>query len=52
MTLRKDANDIASKSYSKEEDKVKEKRKEAINRWRERNPDLMLVDDPPFIYKA
>jgi hypothetical protein len=52
MALREDSDDTASKSYGEEEDRAKEKREEAINGWRESNPDSMLADDPLSMYRT
>ena len=52
MALREHANDQGIKSYSEEYNSAKESREDAINRWRERNPDSILQDDPISIYRA
>ena len=52
MALREDANNRGDKAYREEYNRAKEKREEAINRWRERNPDSILIDDPLSIYKS
>ena len=52
MTLRNHANDEGNKLYDEEYDSATVKREEAINRWKERNPDSMLADDPLSIYRT
>lgn len=52
MTLRDHANDQGNKLYDEEYDSAVVKREEAINRWKERNPDSMLADDPLSIYRT
>lgn len=52
MTLRNHANDEGNKLYDEEYDSAAIKREEAINRWKERNPDSMLADDPLSIYRT
>ena len=52
MTLRNDANDRGNKIYVEEYDNAMVKREEAINRWKEGNPDSMLTDDPLSIYST
>ena len=52
MTLRNHANDEGNKLYDEEYDSATVKREEAMNRWKERNPDSMLADDPLSIYRT
>ena len=52
MTLRNHADDEGDKSYDEEYDSATVKREEAINRWKERNPDSILADDPLSIYRT
>ena len=52
ITLREHANEIGGQSYNEEYDSAMAKREKAINRWRERNPDSILADDPISIYKT
>ena len=52
MTLRDHANDQGVKIFNEESDSATVKREEAINRWKERNPDSMLTDDPLSIYRT
>jgi hypothetical protein len=52
MTLREDANNQGGKLYNEEYDSARVKREEAISRWRERNPDSILPDDPRSIYRT
>ena len=50
--LREHANEIGGRSYEEEYDSAIAKRQEAINRWRERNPESVLADDPVSIHKT
>ena len=52
VTLRDHANDQGVKIYNEESDSATVKREEAIVRWKERNPDSMLADDPFSIYRT
>ena len=52
MTLRQQADDQGVKIFNEESDSATVKREEAINRWKERNPDSMLADDPLSIYRT
>lgn len=52
MTLREHANETARKSYGEAYDSAMVERQEAINRWRERNSDSILADDPISIYRT
>lgn len=52
MSLREEADEKGGKYYD-EEYKVAEVKKEvAIDRWRERNPDMILADDPVSLYRT
>ncbi|KAI4132513.1 MAG: hypothetical protein LQ347_002552 [Umbilicaria vellea] len=52
MTLRHHADTQGNKLYDEEYDSATVKREKAINRWKERNPDSMLQDDPLSIYRT
>ena len=52
MTLRDHANDQGVKIFNEESDSATVKREEAINRWKEGNPDSILADDPLSIYRT
>ena len=52
MTLRNHANDQGTRVYNEEYDIAMVKRDEAICRWKERNPDSILADDPLSIYRT
>ncbi|KAH8800866.1 hypothetical protein F5884DRAFT_757705 [Xylogone sp. PMI_703] len=52
MTLRERADEMGRESYDEEYKSAVVKREEAINRWRESNPDSILAEDPLSIYKT
>lgn len=52
MKLRADANSQGAELYNEEYDNAMVKREEAVNRWKEKNPDSILVDDPHSIYRT
>ena len=52
MTLRDHADLQGRKLYDEEYHSAMTKREETINRWKERNPDSMLADDPLSIYRT
>lgn len=52
LTLRNYANEIEDESYREEYDSAEIKRGEAINLWRDKNPDSILTDDAISIYKT
>jgi hypothetical protein len=52
QTLRDEAGKKSDDYEDEEYEKAKEKRVEALVRWRERYPDIILADDPVSIYKT
>ncbi|KAL8972165.1 MAG: hypothetical protein Q9197_002911 [Variospora fuerteventurae] len=53
MALREEADDKGEiYHYEEEFERAVVKREEAIDRWRERNPDTILADDPVSIYRT
>jgi len=52
ITLRDHTDHQGNNLYHEEYDSAEVKREEAINRWKERNPDSILADDPLSIYRT
>ena len=52
QALRERADDKRDEYEDEEYEKAKEEREEAIVRWRQRHPDIILADDPASIYKT
>ncbi|KAL9123865.1 MAG: hypothetical protein Q9217_006745 [Psora testacea] len=51
-TLREKADDVGNKYYKEEYRVAEVRRKEAIDQWKERNPNSRLADDPISIYRT
>ena len=51
MALREEADDKGGEYYEEEYKVAEVKKEEAIDRWRERNPDMILADDPVSLYR-
>ena len=49
--VQKEADDKGEEYYEEDYKIAEVKKEEAINRWRERNPDTILADDPVFLYR-